>query len=268
MGHSRGPAVLVGLALTVAACGDGPTAPTLPDAPQTTISVHEVRDGLTDALIPGAGIVGSSTVTVTAPGYPPRVQAIASVVWLWPQEEGYLRQTVYGWTGLLMRWSGPTVRLGLDQSISDRRGILERGARAMSEASGLSVIVAEPADVRITLDPTLDVTGRTWATLAGGEIYAMLIRLQSQEMYDWGDGFIVAHELAHALGLFHSPDTDDVVNEAAWHLAPWRGSYGVEETKALRMMYYKREAGNRPPDTAPGVAATARRTVEISCPRF
>ena len=73
----------------------------------------------------------------------------------------------------------------------------------------------------------------------------------------------VAHELGHTSGLQHSPDLSEVMG--GMFSPSRRGSYGLRESLALKLMH-ERRGGNRYPDSDRELSAAGDGTLVIGCP--
>jgi hypothetical protein len=281
MRRLRFAALAAGLAL-VAACGGGRAAgPTSPaavaptPAPLPVAVAPEVRSGETGASVGAAvaspaQVVPGAPVAVSAPGFLRRQQFFVggTPIFLWPQEEAYVRAIVYagGQFGLI-RWSGG-FRVKPWPGTEDKIAVVIAEA---SRVSGLPITMTTgPAEVEIVLDPAeplladltaLAVTIRTYSGLTithSRIVFRSLGEFLGNKLRNGGRTNTALHEMGHVLGLDHSISYHDVMsieNDVNPGL-----TYGPAEELALRMMYAHRVAGNAFPDRAPGVpAATALR---------
>jgi hypothetical protein len=272
---------LSALALVIACGGGGgSTAPTSPVAvptptPAPVAVAPEVRNGETGgpvgaAVASPAQVVPGAAVAVTAAGFLRRQQFFVggAPIFLWPQEEPYVRAIVYaGGSYGLIRWAGG-FRVKPWPGTEDKIAVVIAEA---SRVSGLPITMTTgPADVEIVLDPAepalvdltaLAVTIRTYSGLTitrSRIVFRSLGEFLGNKLRNGGRTNIALHEMGHVLGLDHSISYHDVMsieNDVNPGL-----TYGSAEELALRMMYAYRVAGNAFPDRAPGVPiATALR---------
>jgi len=253
---NRTPLLLV---LALYGCG-GPSAPSVIVPPAPIPVTVEVRDGWTGApvavSVPPA--LPGSTVSVSTPGYLPRVQIFNGPVYLWPQDETFVRQLVYGETfgGLLTRW----IR-GFSISAPGYEDIASQVAAEVMRTTGLAVTVGGTAGNLVASvnesDPywnthpdtvaysTVDLQGHT---IVSGRI---IFRTRS-----WVRLSVFLHETGHAIGLSHI-DGPDVMSPSV----NGAKAFSERETIALRMMYERRAAANAPPDREGITSSSERRTV-------
>jgi len=270
------------LALLVACGGGGPSAaPTAPAAvptptPAPVAVAPEVRNGETGAPV-GAAVASpaqvapGAAVAVSAAGFLRRQQFFASgaPIFLWPQEEPYVRAIVYaGGPYGLIRWSGGF-------RVKPWPGTEDKMAVAVAEASRVSglpiTLTTGAADVEIVLDPAepaladltaLAVTFRSYSGLTiirSRVVFRSLGEFLGNSRQNGGRTNTALHEMGHVLGLDHSISYHDIMSNENDRNPGL--TYGPGEELALRMMYAYRAAGNAFPDRAPGVpTATALRT--------
>jgi len=255
--------------LLTAGCG-GPAAPTAPAVP-APVPV-EVRDGWTGNAInpgvsPGVGSlvtplqpVMGSTVNVSAPGYLPRIQILSGPVYLWPQDEAFVRQLVYGETsgGFLSRWDR-----GFSISAVGMEDVAAQVAAEVSRVTGLPVTVGA-GDVVATIneaDPYWSGSGAiaySQNTSQGHRIISSRIVFRNRSAVSVG---VFLHEMGHGIGLSHTESPDVMTPYSARPAV----AFSERETIALRMMYGRRAAGNGPPDRegAAGSSDVRFRTVIV-----
>jgi hypothetical protein len=283
MRHVRCAVLGAGLALA-AACGGGgggaATAPTgaaaLPTPTPAPIAVApEVRNGETGAIVAAvaspAQVVPGAPVAVAATGFLRRQQFFVggAPIFLWPQEDPYVRAIVYaGGPYSLIRWSGGF-------RVKPWPGTEDKMAVAVAEASRVSglpiTLTTGAADVEIVLDPAepaladltaLAVTFRTYSGLTiirSRIVFRSLGEFLGNSRQNGGRTNTALHEMGHVLGLDHSISYHDIMSNENDRNPGL--TYGTGEELALRMMYAYRAAGNAFPDRAPGVpTATALRT--------
>jgi len=270
-------------ALAVVACGGSdPSRPSVPVAvatptptPAPVAVSPEVRNGETGGVVAGAvsspaQVLPGAPVAVTAGGFLRRQQFFVggAPIFLWPQEEPYVRAIVYaGGPYGLIRWSSGF-------RVKPWPGTEEKMAVAIAEASrasGLPItLTTGPAEVEIVLDPAepaladftaLAVTFRTYSGLTitrSRIVFRSLGEFLGNSRQHGGRTNTALHEMGHVLGLDHSISYHDVMsteNDTNPGL-----TYGPSEELALWMMYKHRVAGNTFPDRALGVpTATALR---------
>jgi hypothetical protein len=268
-------AVVVAATLVAGACGgsspSGPsTVPTPPPAPT-------FRDGWTEqsvpaAIAPAAPAIGAQ-VTVLAPGYLPREAAFdGSPFYLWPQEEGYVRQIAYSVTGRLLRWEAPGFGVTMLADDPDGVAALEDARAEIAAAAGLAVARAEGATVTIVVNPAdpefaaAQVNAVTRLRLRGYAVVGAEITFRAAEAISGAAPFrrgnLLLHELGHVIGLGHVADPDAVMQTFS---NSRDRRFSAREQVTLRMMYRWRRPGNAPPDRDPSVAGAAAgtRTVVI-----
>jgi len=271
------------LALLVACGGGGPSAtPTVPaavatPAPAPVAAAPEVRNGETGAPVANAvatpaQVVPGAPVGVSAPGFLRRQQLFAAgmPIFLWPQEEDYVRAIVYGGGEFgLIRWSSG-FRVKPWPGTEDKIAVVVAEA---SRVSGLPITMTTTgtAEVEIVLDPAepaladLTALAVTFRSFSGFNItrsrivFRNLGEFLGNSRQNGGRTNTALHEMGHVLGLSHSISYHDVMSNENDRNPGL--TYGPGETLALRMMYNYRAAGSAFPDRAPGVPiATAFRT--------
>lgn len=261
----------------VVACGgsERTVVPTTPAAVPTPVPspvavAPEVRNGDTGAPVAAvaspAQVVPGAPVAVTAAGFLRRQQFFVggAPIFVWPQEEPYVRAIVYAGGGYgLIRWSNGF-------RVKPWPGTEEKMAVVLAEASRVSglpiTMTTGPAEVEFILDPAepaladltaLAVTFRTYSGLTitrSRVVFRSLGEFLGNNLKNGGRTNIPLHETGHVLGLDHSISYHDVMSiENDTNPGP---SYGPAEELALRMMYAYRVAGNAFPDRAPGVPAS------------
>jgi hypothetical protein len=266
--------VLAGSAVLVAGCGAGgrTAAPTSPAAVATPVPspvavAPDVRDGETGAAVSGAiatptQVMPGAPVAVTAPGYLRRQQflAAAAPIFLWPQEESYVRAIVYaGGEYGLIRWAG-AFRVKPWPGTEDKMAVV---IAEVSRATGLPITMTDgAAEVELVFDPAepelvnnaLAVTFRTYSGLTivrSRIVFRSVSEFLGLSRLNGGRPNTALHEMGHVLGLSHSNDYRDVMSQEDDRNATF--TFGRKEELALRMMYSHRTAGNAAPDRAPGV---------------
>jgi hypothetical protein len=277
---------LAGLAMVgLGACGGGgggnrgPSAPAAvaTPTPAPVAVAPEVRNGETGAAVSGASaspaqVLPGAPVAVTASGFLRRQQFFVggTPIFLWPQEEPYVRAIVYGGGEFgLIRWSGG-FRVKPWPGTEDKMAVVIAEA---SRVSGLPITMTTtgPAEVEIVLDPAepaladLTALAVTFRTFSGFNItrsrivFRNLGEFLGNSRQHGGRTNTALHEMGHVLGLGHSISYHDVMSNENDRNPGL--SYGAGEALALRMMYVHRAVGNGFPDRAPGApAATALRT--------
>jgi hypothetical protein len=284
--------LLIGVACALVldgGCG-GSSAPSNPTPQPTATPVPpaeapQVIDGWSEQPVnaeaspPTVGL--GQGVVVRAPGFLAREQRYdLEPVALWPAEPAYVRELVYDWeftdgSFRMVRWDQPFT-LTLEGSLANDGAVRTRARQVLDEIqrrTGLQILIGPGGEVAIDIDPSVaDEQAVAIArlrfraeTITGGSISF----INRQEIIgavgaSYNNTFL--HEMGHIIGLAHSPDPSDVMTPAEG-----RGTsvdvYQREEAVALHMMYFHREAGNRPPDKDPqllaAAVATPRRTVII-----
>jgi len=278
----RLPALAIALLSACGGGGGGNSGPAAPaavatPAPAPVAVAPEVRSGETGgpvgaAVASPAQVVPGAAVAVTAPGFIRRQQFFVggAPIFLWPQEEPYVRAIVYGGGEFgLIRWSSG-FRVKPWPGTEDKIAVVVAEA---SRVSGLPITMTTtgPAEVEVVLDPAdpaladLNALAVTFRTYSGFNITRSRIVFRSlgeflgNSRQHGGRTNTALHEMGHVLGLGHSISYHDVMSNENDRNPGL--TYGTGEELALRMMYAYRAPGNAAPDRAPGVpVATALRT--------
>jgi hypothetical protein len=267
--------------LTACGGGGGSTAATSPAAvstptPAPVAVAPEVRSGETGgpvgaAVASPAQVLPGAPVAVTAPGFLRRQQFFVggAPIFLWPQEDPYVRAIVYGGGEFgLIRWASGF-------RVKPWPGTEEKMAVVVAEASRVSglpiTLTTGTAEVEIVFDPAdpaladLTALAVTFRSYSGFNITRSRIVFRSlgeflgNSRQHGGRTNTALHEMGHVLGLGHSINYHDVMSNENDRNPGL--TYGPGEELALRMMYAYRAPGNASPDRAPGVpTATALRT--------
>lgn len=238
--------LLAALAALLFLCGCS-SSPSPPSIAGPTPRGSTVYDGVTGQEL---GRVEDSAA-VSWPGYMDRRQPQAQEVYLWPGDGLWVRAAVYqeGLGALERRREGLRVRVPATL-LQTTRQALEGALRELAQVTGLSAeLVSERENVRIEIDQARAQGNRglTFNTKAGGGwIVSSVIYFSDERWCQRDPGDALLHELGHALGLYHSPRAGDVMN-----VVDTGQQWSVEERNALTMMYRRRVAGNRWPDTEP-----------------
>jgi len=256
--------------------GSGPSAPSaVPTPTPAPVAVSpEVRNGETGAAVAGAvaspaQVLPGAAVSVAAAGFLRRQQffVAGAPIFLWPQEEPYIRAIVYSGGGFgLIRWSGG-FRVKAWPGTEDKiRVVIAEASRVsglpitMTDGAADVEIVFDPADPRLA-DNALAVTSRTFSGLTITHcriVFRALGEFLGNSRQNGGRTNTALHEMGHVLGLDHSISYHDVMSQENDRNPTL--TYGPGEELALRMMYVHRAAGNAFPDRAQGVpTATALR---------
>ena len=244
---------LLALAGLLGACASqGPTAPDLPAAASVRT---EVLDGWTGQAVVATVAPSGDTISVEAAGYLPRVQNAAPRVWLWPQEEAYVRALVYTPYSpgqLLARWRRPfSLRSGppLD------RGEAEAAAAILADATDWPITAAPDGEIEVVVNPGASLFERNGAAVAfaersfeGSTLVGCRLVFRGRIERGW-----YRHELGHCVGLGHSETSGDLMQPGGGD----HEDFSPRERVALRMMYAHRAPGNAPPDREAGMAASA-----------
>ena len=265
--------------LLLAACGGGrataPTAAVPSPAPTATpgpAQALDIRDGWTGALVPGVTASASpgQTVTVTAPGYLPRVQAFTAgqALFLWPQDETYVRAIVYGANAagrLLTRWTRPSITITIPPGAET---VAQEAGAEIARTTGLQIAFGPGGDVVVDVKPSDPLFSDGTGTLAATRLNTRAATILSVEVVCASDDIargtnrignpnIILHELGHAVGLTPSISRDDVMFQGARTALGFR--FSDAERIVLRMMYARRSPGNAPPDRDPSADAAGAR---------
>ena len=256
--------------------GSGPSAPAaVPTPTPAPVAVApEIRNGETGAVVAGAAaspaqVLPGAAVAVSAAGFLRRQQFFVggAPIFLWPQEEPYIRAIVYSGGGFgLIRWTGG-FRVKAWPGTEDKiRVVIAEASRVsglpitMTDGAADVEIVFDPADPRLA-DNALAVTSRTFSGLTITHcriVFRALGEFLGNSRQNGGRTNTALHEMGHVLGLDHSISYHDVMSQENDRNPTL--TYGPDEELALRMMYVHRAAGNAFPDRAQGVpTATALR---------
>ena len=270
----------------LAGCGkDGPTGPAVAVTSTTTTTtttiptVSEVRDGITGSLLAASVQPNGTMVRVTAPGFLTRTQPAATTLYLWPHAESYVEQLVYwstgnGAAGALYRWPAATttVRLAFASGLQAYDSYLVDAVAEMRLVTGFN-FVALPAGSQAEVVLAVDSAQVPDNGIAVTIFNATSWRITSARVYFEGPSNIIGgggfrnntllHELGHVMGLSHSGDRRDVMSVDNNRRAD--KSYGPDESKALRMIYAWRKAGNTFPDSEAAGLSARSETVSVTC---
>jgi hypothetical protein len=249
---------LIGFVLLSAGCGGG--GPATPGSQPVTITVtNGVTGAPVGADVPATALPGTPVRLATA-GYLVRETTIpgSGALTLWPLtvDEDFVRRLVYTSATTqagqpLERWDKSTLTVGslAPQRFLDDVNALGLGFRLEKAGAG----VRPEIDVRIDPgDPvfTGQVVGVTRGTrFAGGPTIEVSIVMRESR---WLETRVMLHELGHALGLGHSPRTNDLMASGGS-----AGAFTADERGLLTMMYRHRRPGNQFPDNDQHMAAAS-----------
>ena len=277
----RAPGAAAGLIALLAGCGgaDTPTRPPVAVATLTPVPAPTARDGWTDepvaADITPAQPAMSAAVLARAAGYLPRETLYEGTpLFLWPGDDAYVRELVYGdeppWDRL-QRWNSP-IRLTADAELLGNGAVMAKLQEVAAEgrrATGYDIAVAEQGNVEVAIDPNqegsvayAEMRYRGFAIVGGRLVFWKLPEITGGHGSEYRNTLL--HEFGHALGLGHSIDDDDVMIPGFGRGAKV-GAFSERETVVLRLMYKHRRSGNAFPDKAAelvaGSTVTRRRLI-------
>lgn len=265
-------------ALWSVGCGGSPSGPAPVAGPTPAPAAPTARDGWTEGpvaatFMPPAPFMGAP-VSAAAPGFLTREAAYrGEALYLWPQDDEYVRALVYHEFvpgRRLSRWTA-----GFAISMEGLDGIhLDTATEAIAEASratgldirrepsGPVVVVADPGDPYFVDHAAI---AYTQLRLAGNTFTSARVVFRSAREISSGRTSgrhnTLLHEIGHVLGLGHSLDPQDVMS-----IAPERRSertFGAHELVALKLMYRWRRAGNTAPDREPGIGTASERPAVV-----
>jgi hypothetical protein len=147
-----GPAAVLAASLAAACGGSGsPTAPPTPAPVQVQAYDGWTGQPVAAAMSPSNPMPGA-TVTARAGGYLPRIQTAAPQLFLWPDDEAYVRALVYSEFSpgqLLARWTRAfTVRPLPGREKDTATAVAMAGA-----AAGLALTSTATGEVELVVDP-------------------------------------------------------------------------------------------------------------------
>jgi hypothetical protein len=286
----RYAALLLAIVAT-GACGGGssPATPSIVPTPAPTptpVPPLQIIDGITGQAVTVAGAPArpglGEALILEPPGYLLRQQKYeGKPVTLWPGDQNYVNGMVYPdpfSDGIyrLIRWSKAfTITLDGDLANDDlvNRSAQETAAE-LRRTTGLAINVGPGGECVVRVNPTDPVLegGRfiAYATpkFRGAEIIGGAVVFINRAEIAGGPGTnyrnTLLHEFGHIIGLGHSGSGFDVMNPGgAATPGGKRSTFSDNETALIRMIYFNRKIGNRPPDADPGLfAASVARPLE------
>ena len=248
--------ILVLVAGTLAGCGGGGGSTSTPSA------AVSVLDGTTGAPLSGTTVSGSpgDVVTVERAGYLRRDTIIArdGIVTLWPAtvDETYVRTLVYSEArsrNRLSRWPGTTVTVARDFP-ADIVELVRPWVTLVPSDSPALTITVDANDPGFAQFPP-DTIAFAFRQLSDTDARILSVQILFKSEADLRRPGALAHEVGHALGLEHSPRTQDLMFPST---ARATLVFSPDERVLLTMMYTHRRPGQVAPDNdqALGQAAT------------
>lgn len=259
-------------------CGGSPSNPTPQPTPTPTPAAEapQVINGWNEQPVTAEAtppIVGlGQTVVVRAPSFLAREQRYElEPIALWPAQPAYVRELVYDWefddgSFRMVRWGQPSFTLTLDGALANDGAVRSRARQVLDEIqrrTGLQATIGAGGEVHIDIDPSvadLQAVAEARLSFRGATITGGTISFINRQEITGGPGSsyhnTFLHEMGHIIGLAHSPDVGDVMTPAEGRGTTF-DEYQRNEAIALHLIYFHREAGNRPPDRAPELGAAA-----------
>ena len=248
------------LLLPFAACGGGGGG-TTPSASAGLV------DGVSGAAVAGTAVSArpGDSVTVERAGYIRRDTIVPrdNVISLWPStvNETYVRTLVYSEAALrnrLVRWPGTTIAVPRDLPPEIAELVRPWVTLVPSDTPAVTIVV-DPANPGFARFPP-DVIGLTLSQVADSDAHLISSQIVFKSEADVRRPSALAHEFGHALGLGHSPRTQDLMFPST---ARTTAVFSADERVLLTMMYTHRRPGQVAPDNDQALGQGASGIVRV-----